>query len=99
LHDRTNVLVVRRRRDLRKQVAPFFERNPFLSCKQEEFLTFARIVRAMEAGIHRSFEGFERIAAEARQRNGGGRYRPLHRSPESRILRDHMPSAPAGAEA
>ena len=98
-HDRTHVLVVRRRRDLLERVIPFFERNPLLSCKQQEFLTFARIVRAMEAGIHRSPEGFERIAAEALQMNGGGRYRRLHRSPESRILRDHMPSTPPEAEA
>ena len=91
-NDHTYVLVVRRRKDLLERVIPFFERNPLLSCKQDEFATFARIVRAMSRGEHLVNEGFERLAAEALQMNGGGRYRRLHHSSDSRILRDHMPS-------
>src|SRR5579863_8882030 len=52
--DRTLVYVVRRRLDLLERVVPFFERNPLLSCKQEEFVTFAGIVRRMEGGEHLS---------------------------------------------
>ena len=91
-NDHTYVLVVRRRQDLLERVIPFFERNPLLSCKQDEFVTFAFIVRAMAEGAHLAPEGFERLAARALQMNGGGRYRRLHRGSESRILRDHMPS-------
>jgi hypothetical protein len=90
--DHTFVLVVRRRQDLLERVIPFFERNPLLSCKQDEFVTFAFIVRAMAGGEHLVPEGFERLAARALRMNGGGRYRRLHRGSESRILRDHMPS-------
>jgi len=84
-NDHTYVLVVRRRQDLLERVIPFFERNPLLSCKQDEFNTFAGIVRAMARGEHLALEGFERLAAEALQMNGGGRYRRLHRAqnPES----------------
>jgi LAGLIDADG endonuclease len=84
-NDHTYVLVVRRRQDLLERVIPFFERNPLLSCKQDEFNTFAGIVRAMARGEHLALEGFERLAAEALQMNGGGRYRRRHRaqSPES----------------
>ena len=89
--DHTFVLVVRRRQDLLERVIPFFERNPLLSCKQDEFVTFAFIVRAMARGEHLAPEGFERLAARALRMNGGGRYRRLHRGSESRILRDHMP--------
>jgi len=92
-NDHTYVLVVRRRKDLLERVIPFFERNPLLSCKQNEFLTFARVVRAMSEGEHLCAEGFERLAAEALMMNGGGRYRRLHHSSDSRILRDHMPGA------
>jgi hypothetical protein len=92
-NDHTLVLVVRRRSDLLERVIPFFERNPLLSCKQEEFKTFAEIARAMAKGEHLAEEGFERLAAQALRMNGGGRYRRLHQSSESRILRDHMPSA------
>ncbi len=84
--DRTYVLVVRRRRDLLDRVIPFFQRNPLLSCKQQEYVTFAGIVRAMEGGEHLTREGFERLAAVALKMNGGGRYRRLHHSsfdPES----------------
>jgi hypothetical protein len=91
-NDHTYVLIVRRREDFLERVIPFFERNPLLSCKQDEFVTFARIVRAMSRGEHLVNEGFERLAAEAWQMNGGGRYRRLHHSSDSRILRDHMPS-------
>jgi hypothetical protein len=90
--DHTYVLVVRRRKDLLERVIPFFERNPLLSSKLEEFATFAFIVRAMAHGEHLAEEGFARLAARALQMNGGGRYRRLYRSSESRILRDHMPS-------
>jgi hypothetical protein len=91
-NDHTFVLVVRRRKDLLEKVIPFFERNPLLSCKQDEFVTFARMVRAMSLGEHLANEGFERLAGEALQMNGGGRYRRLHHNSDSRILRDHMPS-------
>jgi hypothetical protein len=84
-NDHTQVLVVRRRQDLLEKVIPFFERNPLLSCKQDEFNTFATIVRAMAEGEHLAEKGFERLVAVALQMNGGGRYRRLHRaqSPES----------------
>jgi len=91
--DTTRVLVVRRRADLLMKVIPFFETNPILSCKQEEFVTFAGIVRQMERGDHLEEAGFRRLAATALLMNGGGRYRRHHRSSESRILRDHMPGA------
>jgi LAGLIDADG DNA endonuclease family protein len=90
-NDHTMVFVIRRRRDLLERVIPFFEGNPLLSCKHQEFVTFADIVRRMEEGEHLTDGGFERLVALALQMNGGGRYRRLHRSSGSRILRDHMP--------
>jgi hypothetical protein len=90
-NDHTYVLVVRRREDLLHKVIPFFERNPLLSCKQEEFSTFARIVRAMANGEHLVGAGFERLVAQALNMNGSGRYRRFHHNSDSRILRDHMP--------
>ena len=52
--DRALVYVVRRREDLLTHVLPFFERSPLLSSKQEDFETFAAIVRAMAGGVHRT---------------------------------------------
>ena len=92
-NDTTMVLVVRRRQDLLRKIIPFFESNPLLSCKHEEFITFADIVRRMDAGEHLELAGFRQLASRAVHMNGNGRYRRFHRSSESRILRDHMPSA------
>jgi hypothetical protein len=77
--DSTLVLVVRDRESLLTQVIPFFERQPLLSSKQQEFVTFAAIVRSMARGEHLDEEGFRRIRALAISMNGGGRYRRVHR--------------------
>ena len=78
------VFVVRNRDDLLGKVIPFFETQPLLSSKQEEFETFTRIVRALKAGEHLTVEGFEALRNVALAMNGGGRYRRVHRrQPES----------------
>jgi hypothetical protein len=46
--DTTLVFVVRRREDLMTKIIPFFEREPLVSSKQQEFVTFASIVQAIE---------------------------------------------------
>ena len=89
--DTSLVFVVRKREDLLRRVIPFFEAQPLLSSKQQDFVTFAAIVRAMERGEHLSTEGFRKLFERAIVMNGGGRYRRVHRE-ASRILRDHMPN-------
>ncbi len=77
--DTTLVFVVRRRRDLLESVIPFFEAQPLLSSKQQEFVVFTSIVRAMEAGEHLCISGFDVLRSRALTMNGGGRYRRVHR--------------------
>ena len=76
--DRCLVLVVRNRVDLLTRVIPFFERQPLLSSKQQDFVTFSLIVRAMSRGEHLSSGGFARLREQALLMNGGGRYRRVH---------------------
>ena len=57
---------------------PFFEAQPLVSSKHQDFLTFALIVRRMEEGMHLSAEGFDRLRSEALSMNGIGRYRRVH---------------------
>ena len=57
--DRALVLVVRKREHLLGRVIPFFERNPILSAKHEDFEKFAAIVRELALGHHRT-AGFRR---------------------------------------
>ena len=78
------VFVVRNRDDLLHRIIPFFEAQPLLSSKQQEFIVFAGIVRAMDRGEHLSEPGFKRLREAAIVMNGGGRYRRMHRrQPES----------------
>src|SRR5438309_8372389 len=83
--DTTLVYVVRNREDLLTRVIPFFEAQPLLSSKQQEFVVFAAIVRAMANGEHLVAERFEALRRVALSMNGGGRYRRVHRwtDPES----------------
>jgi hypothetical protein len=76
--DASLVLVVRRRTDLVHRVIPFFEAQPLVSSKQQDFLAFARIVRRMEEGMHLTAKGFDKLRSEALSMNGGGRYRRVH---------------------
>ena len=85
--DTTLVYVVRRRLDLVNQVIPFFEAEPLISGKQREFVTFASIVRSMQAGEHLDAAGFARLRESALAMNGGGRYRRVHRPESSETLR------------
>jgi LAGLIDADG endonuclease len=85
--DTTLVYVVRRRSDLLNKVIPFFEAEPLISGKQQEFVAFACIVRAMQAGVHLDAAGFARLKALALTMNGGGRYRRVHLPESSETLR------------
>ncbi len=78
--DTTLVYVVRNRDDLVTRIIPFFEAQPLLSAKRQEFETFATIVRAMARGEHLSSEGFRALRELAVSMNGGGRYRRVHRT-------------------
>src|SRR5215218_10303018 len=67
--DRALVFVVRNRKDLLERVIPFFERCPLLSTKRAEFERFARVVRSMALGNHRTQAGFEALLQEALSMN------------------------------
>ena len=75
--DRAVVYVVRKREDLLDRVIPFFEASPLLSSKQEEFLKFATVVRAMAQGRHRTAAGFRDLLSIALSMNGDGRFRKV----------------------
>jgi hypothetical protein len=86
--DRALVFVVRKREHLLKHVIPFFERNPLLSSKQQDFEKFSCVVRELALGHHRSAVGFRRLLDLALSMNGAGRYRKVRwtelvASPES----------------
>jgi hypothetical protein len=77
---------VRCRADLLNVIIPFFERHEMRSAKQADFEKFARCVRMIDAGIHRTPNGLAKIAEIAETMN---RRKP--RTELIRILRGHTP--------
>ena len=53
---------VLRREDLRQRIVPFFEANPLVTAKNEDFLKFREILEMMERRLHLSMDGLRRIA-------------------------------------
>ena len=53
---------VLRRDDLRQRIVPFFEANPLVTAKSENFLKFREILDMMERRLHLSMDGLCRIA-------------------------------------
>jgi LAGLIDADG endonuclease len=77
---------VRARAELVSVIIPFFESYPMKSAKQEDFEKFARCVRMIDAGLHRTREGLVELAEIAETMN---RRKP--RTEMIRILRGHTP--------
>jgi len=61
-------------RTLEEQVVPFFERHP-LRVKDQDFQTFAVIVRSLRRKEHLDADGFERVARLAYGMNAHGKQR------------------------
>jgi hypothetical protein len=53
---------VLRRDDLCQRIVPFFEANPLVTAKSEDFLKFREILDMMERRLHLSVDGLRRIA-------------------------------------
>jgi LAGLIDADG DNA endonuclease family protein len=96
--DRALVFVVRNRDDLLQHVIPFFERNPLLSSKQQDFEKFSCVVRELALGHHRNEAGFRRLLELAlfHERSGQVQESAMGRAcGQSRILRDCTPDKAA----
>lgn len=74
-NDHTVVLAVRDRNDLLTKVIPFFERYHLHTAKRQDFLMFARIVKAMARREHLTQKGFHAIVYDAFTMNAHGSQR------------------------
>ena len=70
--DDTYVFVVRDRVDLITKIIPFFEYNNLITTKCNDFLIFARIVRLVRDGLHRTPDGTKKIINLAYSMNNNG---------------------------
>lgn len=72
--------VVRRRDDLRQKIVPFFEDNPLITAKRNDFLLFRSVLELMDDRRHLDFEGLSTIAAITQHMNRKQRSRFLESS-------------------
>jgi hypothetical protein len=78
--------VVRKRKELREVIIPFFQQNSLHTSKQQDFEKFVQCVELIERGVHLTREGLIEIAEITQTMN---RQKPRHEL--IRILRDHTP--------
>lgn len=72
--------VVRRRQDLRERIVPFFEDNPLITAKRNDFMLFCSVLDLMDARRHLDTEGLAIIAAITEKMNRKQRSRYLESS-------------------
>ncbi len=60
--DKSWILIVKDRDDLRKKVIPFFKNNPLLTSKQQDFIIFSKVLQIIEQGKHLRKTGLKEIA-------------------------------------
>ena len=61
LRDKTWVLIVKDRRDLKKRLIPFFRKHPIRSQKANDLKVFTQVIDIIERGEHLTREGFNMI--------------------------------------
>ena len=61
LKDKSWVLIVKDRTDLRKKVIPFFKNNPLLTAKQQDYIIFSKVLDIIDQGKHLQKAGLEEI--------------------------------------
>ena len=60
--DKTWVLIVKDRKDLKERLIPFFQKHPLHSGKRKDFMLFVKVLQLIEKGSHLKPEGFRKIA-------------------------------------
>ena len=59
--DKSWILIVKNRHDLRKKVIPFFEKHSLYTAKQQDFLIFKKVLEIIERKRHLIKDGFLEI--------------------------------------
>jgi len=59
--DRSWVLIIKNREDLKKKLIPFFRKHPLHSQKQQEFIIFCKVLDLIKKNKHLQKEGFNKI--------------------------------------
>ncbi len=61
LKDKTWVLIVKDRKELKEKLIPFFKKHPLHTSKQDDFTVFIQVLDLIEQGRHLTKDGFREI--------------------------------------
>ncbi len=61
LKDKSWILIVKDRNDLREKVIPFFKKNPLYTAKQQDFTIFSKVLEIIEQRRHLQKDGLKEI--------------------------------------
>lgn len=84
--DHTYVFVVRNRQDLLTKIIPFFEQHSLRTQKANDFKTFAKVIRLVDAGLHHTTKGVKNIIELAYSMNNQGKRRKTQKSDLLKIV-------------
>ena len=59
--DKSWVLIIKDRKDLKEKLIPFFKKHPVHSQKNSDFLVFTKVIEIINKGEHLKREGFNKI--------------------------------------
>ena len=59
--DKSWILIVKDRDDLREKVIPFFKKHPLYTTKQQDFVIFSKVLEIIKQGKHLKKEGLGEI--------------------------------------
>lgn len=61
--DKSWVLVIKDRKDLREKLIPFFKKHPLHTSKHQDFEIFTKVLKIIEHGRHLTKKGFREIVS------------------------------------
>ena len=92
-NDKTWVLIVKDRKQLKKRLIPFFQKHPLHSGKRKDFMLFLNVLRLIEKKEHLQLEGFRKIVNLIFQLPRSGKHYSKQEIFSSCSLRDYTPNA------
>ena len=59
--DKTWVLIIKDRKELKEKLIPFFNKHPLHSGKKDDFIVFAKVLEIIQTGAHLEIKGLKAI--------------------------------------
>ena len=61
IKDKTWVLIIKDRKELKEKLIPFFQKHPLYTSKHDDFLVFVKVLDLIDQGKHLTKDGFKEV--------------------------------------